>query len=273
MFLKDNTTIVNKPTSLHEVEDTITFQLGDKDYTSTASYFIHIGKSKDFNNQIVLDRSNFKIDDKEVEKKFPKISNLYFSSIFPLRLTYHEGNYRVAEYKETAKRIMENDQILRSNYSGDGFEYIREQFLNRVINQTEFQKFIEQLPVYQILNICAAPKFKKEQVNFQWNIAGIGVVDGTGDFKLNIAENKMSVTLKHINTALIMELVENYISENEILLSFGENEFPEINFNIETTYNDSLNGIQKASAEFMITIGEKFNYTQKFYLTLSPTNN
>ncbi|MCL9805315.1 hypothetical protein NAT51_07270 [Flavobacterium amniphilum] len=273
MLLNNNTTKETKSASLYEVEDTITFQLGESNYTSKASYQLHIGKSREYNNQIVLNRANFKIDGKEPEKKFPKISSRYFSSIFPLVLTYHEGNYTVAEYKEAAKRIMENDLVLKNDYSGDGFEYIREQFLNRVKNQSEFQKFIELLPVYQILNMSAAPKFKKEQISFKWNIAGMDVVDGIADFKLDTVESKMKVSLKNTNEGFIMEMIEKYITENGILMSFSENEFPEISFNAETFYNDTLNEIKYSNAEFKISFGGKFKYKQNFYLTLSPTNN
>lgn len=273
MFLQGNTTKENKTTSLYEVEDTITFQLGENNFTSKATYDLHWGKSSQYSNQIILNRSNFKIDDKEVEKKFPKISNLYFSSLFPLWLTYHEGNYRVAQFNDIAKRMMENDLTIRNNFSGDGLDYIREQFMEKVKNQTALQNFLELLPLYQIINISTAPKFKKETIPFQWNLAGLGPIACVGDFELNSVDNKMNVTLKYTNEALIMKLVENYISDNEILMTFSENEFPEISFNMETLYNDNFNGIQKSTAELAISIGEKFKYKQNFFLTLSPTNN
>ena len=273
MFLMENKTKENKITSLYEVEDTILFQLGENKYASKGSYFIHLEKREQFNNQIIVNRSAFKIDDKEVEKKFPKISNLYFSSVFPLILTYHEGNYLIAEYKETAKRIMEHDQNIRSNYSGNGLEHIRDQFLAKVKNQTDFQRFIEPLPIYQVLNISATPKFKKEQSNFKWNIAGLGIIDGNGKFELDSETNKMNFILEQTDKSYLMELLMNYISENEISMSFNENENPEINFTIETIYNDSLNSIQNAKAELQITVGEKFKYAQTFFLTLSPKNN
>ena len=273
MFLNGNKTIETSTAFLYEVEDLIIFQLGENKYTSKASAVIHLGRNEHYKNQIILNRTGFKIDDKEVEKKFPKISNLYFSSVFPLILTYHEGNYLVAEFKETAQRIMENDLILRSNYSGDGFEYIRDEFLNKVKNQNVYQQLIEQLPVYQVLNMSAFPKFKKEEFPFKWNIAGLGVIEAIGNFRLDSEENKISIVLKNINEVFIKEMVEDYILENKILLSFAEDEFPEISFDLETTYLDSLNSIQNSKVELMISIGEKFRYTQNFLLTLSPKNN
>lgn len=272
MFLKENIIKDNKTASFYEVEDVITFQLGKNNYSSKASYCIHLEKSKLYSNQIILNRIDFKIDDKEVEKKFPKISNLYFSSIFPLLLTHQEGNYSVAQYNETAKRIMENDLVIRNNYSGDGLDYIREQFLKKVKNQTEFQKFIEELPFYQVLNISAYNKFQKEQFNFQWNIAGLGVIHGIGQFNLNAEENKIRFILKQTEISFIMQLIENYISENGILLSFNDTEIPEISFNLTTLYEDSFNIIQNSKTELLISVGEKFKYTQNFYLTQVPLN-
>ncbi|MEO8516564.1 MAG: hypothetical protein ABI426_07470 [Flavobacterium sp.] len=270
----ENKTKENKIASLYEVEDTITFQLGENNYTSKGSYYIHLEKNPQSQNQIILNRSSFRIDDKEVEKKFPKISNLYFSSIFPLILTHHDGNYLIAEFKETAKRIMEHDQNIRNNYSGDGLEYIREQFLNRVKNQTDFKDFIEQLPLYQILNISASPKFKKEQFHFKWNIAGLGIIEGIGNFKLTSETNKMNFILDQTDKTHFIELLENYIEENSILTPLNKDlDIPEIYFSMQTTYSDSLSSILNAKAELQITIGEKFKYNQTFFLTLSPTNN
>ncbi|WP_136668422.1 hypothetical protein [Flavobacterium sp. H122] len=268
MFLKENIIKENKTTSLYEAEDTITFQLGENSYSSKGTYQLHLDRSRLYSNQIILNRSNFKIDDREVEKKFAKISSLYFSSVFPLILTHHQGNYHIAEYKETAKRIMENDVAMQNKYNGDGLEYIREQFLDKVKNQTGFQKFIEQLPFYQVLNISAHPKFKKEQVGFKWNVAGLGVIEGTGEFRLNAEENKAVFILMQTDTAHIMQLIENYTVENEMVLTFNESEIPEISFKMTTVYDHSYSNIQNSRAELLISIGEKFKYTQNFYLTL-----
>lgn len=273
MFLQGNTTKGNKTTSLYQVEDTITFQLSNSNFTSKASYDLHWGKSSQYSNQIILNRSNFKIDDKEVEKKFPKISNLYFASLFPLPLTYHEGNYRVAQFNDIAKRIMENDQVLTTNYTGDGLEYIREQFLENVKNQTALQNLLEQLPWYQIINISAAPKFKKETIPFQWNLAGLGTIACKGNYQLDAIENKTTITLQYTNELLLIQLIEKYCTENEISISLSENEFIEANFTMQTQYNESLTAILKSTAQIKIALGEKFNYTQNVNLILSPTNN
>jgi hypothetical protein len=273
MFLQGNTTKENKTTSLYEVEDTITFQLGENNFTSKATYDLHWGKSSQYSNQIILNRSNFKIDDKEVEKKFPKISNLYFSSLFPLWLTYHEGNYRVAQFNDIAKRMMENDLTIRNNFSGDGLDYIRKQFMEKVKNQTALQNFLELLPLYQIINISTAPKFKKETIPFQWNLAGLGPIACVGDFKLDSVDNKMLTTLQYTNEALLMEMIEKYSFDNEIQISFDENDFIEATFKLETQYNESLTAILESTAEIKISMGDKFNYKQNFNLTLSPANN
>lgn len=273
MFTIGTKTAENKITSLYEVEDTIQFQLKDIAYSSKAGYNIHLEKNAQFKNQILLNRSGFKIDDKEVEKKFPKISNLYFSSLFPMLLTYHEGNYLIAEYKETVKRIMEHDQHIRSNFTGDGLDYIRDQFLNTVKNQTVFQRFLEQMPIYQVLNISAYPNHKKNPCRFKWNIAGLGVIEGEGIFKFDNAEKKMNFSSESMNEAYFIELLEKYLFENEIIMSLSIEDDIDMSFAMEAFYNDALTSIVAATAELTISVNDKFKYNQNFVLTSSQTNN
>ena len=255
------------PTSTYFVLEKSNLKIGDQEYETTLSYnlFIESFVSDDF--ELIISRTNFKVNDKKIDTKFLKISNQYMEALFPVKCRVENYRVKIVNFLEMRAGIQKVDDDLQDKYSGEGIVNIRNQFLNATENDKKLAQFINELPFMRILNI-GIQKFERKQDYFiKWNILAIGDSEWKGAIIYSKDENKLLYEPKIDNAQEIMNEIIRHVHENEYQVDFEEENVGLFaDFKQEIKYTGETGRMQKAETEVCIEIENKFFYRQKITL-------
>jgi len=153
------------------VTHAINFDLFEKKSAATSTYEAAFKQVKSNDFRIEVKRSDFKVNDKEIETKFESVAYEYNKALFPVLFDVIDGSFSLANYNEIAARIELTDAELRFKHDGPGFQYIRNQFLENVSKDgyTMSQHFFS-FGLMKVIMLCLQETEKYEDYQFQWEI-------------------------------------------------------------------------------------------------------
>lgn len=153
----------------YQVKHTINYKLFDKIYDVACTYKIELEKLENYNFRIILTRSNFKLNDKKIEAKFEKIAHAYNDALFPIVFDVNEGNFALANYNEISKRLELKDAALQLKHEGPGFDFIREDFLQKVAKDGyAMAEYIYSFGLIKIILLCLGKTENNNNYEFHW---------------------------------------------------------------------------------------------------------
>ncbi|NRS94107.1 hypothetical protein, partial [Frigoriflavimonas asaccharolytica] len=81
------------PTSTYQLEEKSTLKIGDQEYEAIISYNLFVENVEEKDYEVVVDRTNFKVNDKKIDTKFLSIAHQYMEALFPLKCNIE--NFRI----------------------------------------------------------------------------------------------------------------------------------------------------------------------------------
>jgi hypothetical protein len=81
---------------------------------------LYIEPWKKEGNEILINRTNLKINNQEIDTKFLEVSNTYMEALFPLVCVVQKYSLVIQNIDEIRKRIQKADIDVHNIYSGDG---------------------------------------------------------------------------------------------------------------------------------------------------------
>jgi hypothetical protein len=249
----------------YEVKNEIKLKLGEGFYSNISTFNLFIKKLNSLKYDIFLDRSNFKVNGEEIEKKFSLISHEYFSCIFPLRFSIRGNRLVVINFKEVMARIAEKDLDLKEDYDGDGLDYIRQQFLDKVDTSDKLQIFVSSLSIIKVIELSLQRFAENPDNNIQWQMPGLS----NTDFKIAIENNDNKVTYKAENKdkALFISQLNVYNQENKFKIITDNDQSPFIaTFNQTVNYEGDTLGFNDSQTIIKTSLDNYFDYEENISL-------
>jgi len=148
---------------------TINYNLFDKICDAVNSYEVKINRLANKELRLQLDRHNFKINDNKVETKFERLAHEYNKTLFPVLFDVKEGNFSLANYTEISERIAQKDLELKLKHEGSGFDYIRDNFLEKVAKDGyTMAKYFYSFGLIRIILLCLKKIENNPDYSFHW---------------------------------------------------------------------------------------------------------
>ncbi len=249
----------------YEVKNEIKLKLGQGVYSNISTFNLFIKKLNSLKYDIFLDRSNFKVNGEEIEKKFSLLSHEYFSCIFPLRFSIRSNKLVVINFKEVMSRITEKDLDLKEDYDGDGLDYIRQQFLTKVDTSEKLQIFVSSLSIVKIIELSLQRFTENPTIDLQWQMPGVYPLD----FKIAMQSNDNRVTYKSENKSkalFVSQLnVYNQIHDLKIIPDTDESPFIAI-FNHSVDYEEDTLGFNASQTIIKTSLDNYYDYQENISL-------
>ncbi|MFH7016368.1 hypothetical protein [Flavobacterium sp. FlaQc-47] len=153
----------------------INYELFDKKQEANVSYEIELKKFENYNFRVALKRDNFKIDGHKPESKFEKIAHAYNDALFPVLFDIIDGNFSLVNFSEIIDRLELKDAALQLKYQGSGFDFIREDFLQKVAKDGyAMVEYLYSFGLIRILLLCAENPENSNCYNFNWKVLPLG---------------------------------------------------------------------------------------------------
>lgn len=148
---------------------TINYKLFEKKQEANASYEIELKKIENYNFRVELKRHNFKIDGHNLKSKFEKIAHAYNDALFPVLFDIKEGNFALVNYNEISERLKLKDAELKLRHQGPGFDFIREDFLQKVTKDGyAMVKYFYSFGLIRIILLCLEKTENNNNYDFHW---------------------------------------------------------------------------------------------------------
>lgn len=262
------------PTTTYNVEENSILKIGEQEYQSILTYKIFIkendSKNKDQINKhdVAITRTKLRSKNEKIDTKFLEIANRYMEALFPLHCFIGDYGLEVVNLAEIKSQIKEEDERIADQYSGEGADHIRTQFLNAVSTDDKLADLIKQLPLMKILNFGMQKFEKNKNYQLKWNILPIGFSEWEGRMEYSKDKNTLSFEPKINNAQEIMNEVIRYVHKNEYPLDFEDEEVGLFaDFKQEIFYTGETGRMKNALTEVWIEVENKFLYKQKITLT------
>lgn len=253
----------------YEVENTIDIKISDVNFKTTSSYAILIKKRENLKYDFLLNRGNISINGTSIDTKFLNISDQYFSCLFPINFLIENGKLHVANFSEITNRISQKDKELKSNFSGDGIDYISSEFLAKTNSEEKMRNFISSLNLINALQL-SLQKFENIK-DFNWQILPISDTSWKGYSTFDVENNLLEYNAKmQINTEFT-EKLRHFASDNNY--EYNLTTFDEFSseFHHETEYiNEGLKFIV-AKTNINIKLPD-FEYNEAFIIKSKTAN-
>jgi len=205
-------------TASYKVENEITLLVGKSNYKTSSSYSILLKKSNSSTFDFIVDRGQITINGNVPDTKFLSISDHYFNCLFPIHFLLTNGSLIVANFSEINDRIIQKDKELKSNFSGDGIDYISTSFLAKTNSEEKLQDFISSLNLVNAI-LLSLQKFKRKE-NINWYILPICNTSWQGISDFDATDNSFVYNAK-------MEMDSEFINE---LRPFATDNYSEFDF-------------------------------------------
>ena len=258
--VKNPSTILSS--NYFEVVHEITIKSTEVVNKAKATYDIVLKSKRNEKYDVEINRLKFLVNEKEIENKFPLISNLYFESIFPLQFNINDDSLELSNFNEVHQRVLKTDKFLREKHVGEGLEYISVQFLEQIENQEKTNLFIKSLPIVSIINLALKRYSKESHVDFNLKIPTIGNIffklKSEKNNKDSIAYNANQIDkeefIKTLNTYRIQNKYDAIIEKEDINL--------DIDFSSNINYEDNNLNIVDLNTKCKIGLDKYFEYEE-----------
>lgn len=259
-----STSLTHFPTSTYTLEEKSFLKIGEQDHESALSYNLYIETSEGEKQNIIINRTNLKVNGEKINTRFLEVANQYIEALFPLECSIEKFRLKIINLSEIKRRIKEEDQKITDQYSGDGIDHIRNQFFNATETDQKLSDFIKQLNCMKVLNL-GMQKFEKKQDYFlKWNILPIGFSQWKGSINFSIEQNKLHLEPKIENAQEIMDKIIHYIQKHDYQVDFDEENVELFaDFQHQVQYSGRTGRIKTAQTEVCIDIKDKFYYQQQ----------
>ena len=251
------------PTSTYFIQDKCTVKIGREQHDGQLSYTLYIEPWKKEGNQILINRTNLKVNNQEIDTKFLEVSNTYMEALFPLVCVVQKYSLVIQNIDEIRKRIQKADIDVHNIYSGDGTEYIRTRFFEAIQTDEKLSQFIRQLHFMKMLEYSLQKFNPKKHYETSWKILPIGNSEWKGETRYQKDENTLSFEPKINNAQDIMNDIIRYIHKYDYDVNFDEETLP-LYADLQNTisYTGKTGRIEKAENIVCIEAEDKFYYQQ-----------
>lgn len=252
------------PTSTYSVTDKSMVRIGEEEYESLLTYNLFVKTEEDQNFDVSINRTNFKVNQQKIDTKFLEISNRYMEALFPLQCTMDHFRLQITNLLQIHKRIKEEDRKISEQYSGEGTDHIRTQFLTATETDEKLSEFIKQLHFMKVLHF-GIQKFEQKQDYFMsWNILPIGYSEWKGNIRYSKEINQLHFEPKIDNPQEMMDTIINYVHRHEYHLDFDEETLPlYADFNHLVNYTGKTGRMTDSETHICIEVENKFYYEQQ----------
>jgi hypothetical protein len=206
------------------------------------------------------------LNDEEVKNKFSKISLDYFDCIFPLQFVLDEGYLVLKNEEAITRRIANKDQELSEDMEGEGFFYIREQFLEKTNTKTKLENFIASLGLISVLQLSLQRYNETSNIKLLWTIPILGATNWIIK-KLDYPQDNSIVYIEStIDQAQVAASWQQY--KNEQLKAQTNIEDVEFfaTFKHEIKYQNKLLTIASSETNIILQLGTYFDYQETITL-------
>ena len=264
-FHMPNNNITNQLTSNYlQIVQEINLKIEDSTNKAKATFDIFIKKEMFKKYDIEVNRTNFLINEIEIENKFSSVSNHYFSCLFPIQFKINEENKLVVtNFDDIDSRIKLKDLFFSESMDGEGLKHIRDQFFEQTSTNEKIQFLISSLGIIKIIELSLQRYEQNPAIDIIWSVPIIGNTYWETQIKKNIQNNSITFVSENTNKKIVLENLQKYCQEQELNSVFGYQE-SEIFATFETTINylPNLVTIEDSQTQINIKIGNLFEYQE-----------
>nr|WP_315032604.1 hypothetical protein [uncultured Chryseobacterium sp.] len=251
------------PTSTYFVQDKCTVKFGKEQHDGHLSYTLYVEPGKKDNDEILIDRTNIKVSNQEIDTKFLEVSNIYMEALFPLVCKINKYSFSIENTAEIRKRIQKADIFIHDIYSGEGIDHIQTRFFEATQTDEKLIQFIKQLHFMKILEYSLQKFNPKKQYETSWKVLPVGTADWKGETHYKKDKNSLSFEPKIDNAQDIMNDIIRYIHQHDYYVNFDEETLPlYADFQNDISYTGKTARIENAEVNVCIEAADKFYYQQ-----------
>jgi hypothetical protein len=249
------------PTSTYSVQDKCTIKIGREQHDALLSYTLYIEPGKKDSEEIVINRSNFKVNGQKIDTKFLEVSNTYMDALFPITCKINKYSFSIENLGEIRKRIQKADISIYDIYSGEGIDHIQTNFFRAIETDEKLTLFIKQLHFIKMLEYGMQKFNPKRQYETSWRVLPIGTSEWKGETQYQKENNILSFEPKIDNAQDIMNDLIRYIHQHDYYVNFDEEHLPlYADFQNNISYTGKTGRIEKAETQVCIEAEDKFYY-------------
>ncbi|NJM78850.1 MAG: hypothetical protein HC854_03080 [Flavobacterium sp.] len=248
-----------------EVKNEIIIKSAEFITKAKSTYDIVLKKKQNEAHSIEINRLKFRVNNGEVENKFPLVSHLYFQSIFPLQFTIVKDELKLSNYKEIQNRITKIDNIILDQYKGQGIHYIRTAFLKQFEKEEIANQFINSLGFISVINLTLKRYAKSDNLDFKWRLPSIDFTY----WKLKMKDNtndSISYSANQVDENEFLKALNEYRSQNKYDSIEDKELKVESDFLTTIQYENNSMNIVEANTSCKIKFGKYFDYEEKNFI-------
>lgn len=249
------------PTSTYLVKDQCTVKIGAEQHDGNLSYTLYVKKGEKNPEEIIIDRTNIKVNNQDIDTKFLTVANQYMEALFPLVCIIEKYRLVIQNTDEIRNRIQKTDMDIHDLYSGEGIDHIQTQFFAAIQTDEKLIQFISQLHCMRVLEYSLQKFNPDTRYGTLWKVIPVGTTAWKGEIRYRKDHNILSFEPKINNAQDMMDDIIRYIHRHEYNVSFDEETLPlYADFQNNIQYTGETGRIRKAENRVCIEAGEKFYY-------------
>ncbi|AZA81936.1 hypothetical protein C1637_24735 [Chryseobacterium lactis] len=251
------------PTSTYAVQDKCTVKIGKEQHEAQLSYTLYVEPGKKGSDEILINRTNLKVNNQKIDTRFLEISNAYMEALFPLTCKINTYSLSIENMEEIRKRIQQVDVEIHDIYNGDGIDHIQNQFFTATQTDEKLSQFIQQLHFMRMLDYSLQKFNPKRKYGTMWKVLPFGMSEWKGETQYQKDKNTLSFEPKIDNAQDIMNDIIRYIHKHDYYVKFDEETLPlYADFQNKITYTGKTGRIENAETNVCIEAEDKFYYQQ-----------
>ncbi|MCJ7934542.1 MAG: hypothetical protein MUW56_13155 [Chryseobacterium sp.] len=249
------------PTSTYFVQDQCTLKIGKEQHDAQLSYTLYVEPGKKDHEEILISRTNVKVNHQKIDTKFLEVSNSYMEALFPIACKINKYSFSVENIADIRKRIQKADADIHDIYSGEGIDHIQTHFFRATETDEKLAHFIKQLHFIKVLEYGLQKFNPKKQYETLWKVLPIGTTEWKGETQYKKEKNSLSYEPKIDNAQDIMNDIIRYIHRYDYSVNFDEETLPlYADFQNNISYTGKTGRIKKAETNVCIEAEDKFYY-------------
>ncbi|QIY91214.1 hypothetical protein [Chryseobacterium gallinarum] len=251
------------PTSTYTVQDKCTVKFGQEQHQAQLSYTLYVEPGKKDTGEILINRSNLKVNNQKIDTKFLEVSNNYMEALFPLVCKINKYQFSIENIEEIRNRIRKADVAIHDLYNGEAIDHISTHFFTATQTDEKLTSFIRQLHFMKVLEYGLQKFNPKKQYETSWKVLPVGTTEWKGDIQYQKDKNILSFEPKIDNAQDIMNDIIRYIHKHDYYVSFDEESLPlYADFQNTINYTGKTGRIKEAEVSVCIEAEDKFYYLQ-----------
>lgn len=247
-----------------QVVQEINLKIDDSINKAIASFDIFLKKETLKKYDIEVNKTNFLINEKEIENKFSSLSNHYFSCLFPIQFKINEENKLiVTNFDDIDSRIKLKDLFFSETMDGEGLKHIRDQFFEQTNTNEKIQFLISSLGIIKIIEFSLQRFSQNPSLNATWAVPIIGNTHWETQIKKDNKNNSISFVSEKTDNKILLENLRKYEQEQELKFILEHQELEIFaTFVTEINYIPNLISIADSRTQVNIKIGNSFEYQE-----------